>query len=309
MLYLDKRYHSLNYELRKTFNTKVIKLSIDGNFTCPNRDGKKSNKGCLFCSELGSGEFSGTGNREDSIDLQINKQIKSYEDKWPNAKYLAYFQNFTNTYDTITNLKTLYYKALNNNNISGIVIATRVDELSDNVIKLLSEINKTHFLWVEIGLQTKFNKTHKLLRTMYTKEDFLRSYKLLKANNIKTVVHLIANLPTENKKMFLESVNFVSKLKPYGIKLHMLNILKKTDLETYYKIHPFEFMSKDDYINLICDSLEILHPSISIHRITGDGAKDLLIEPKWILNKRYILNGVDKELAKRDSYQGKYYKD
>lgn len=306
MYFNDKRYHTLNYELRKIFNEKVIKLSIDGGFTCPNRDGNKGKNGCLFCSEMGSGEFSGSlNNRFDSIDNQINSQINIYKKKWPNAKYLAYFQNFTNTYASVEILEKLYYKALNNKNISGIVIATRPDSISDKTLLLLEKINKKHFMWVELGLQTSHNETHKFLNTMYTKEIFENTFNKLFKKNIKTVVHLIANLPNETSEMFLNSIKYISSLKPFGLKIHMLNILKNTDLEKYYQKNPFKLLSADEYINLICDSLEILDENISIHRITGDGPKDILIEPKWILNKRYILNGVDKELKRRNSYQGK----
>lgn len=305
MMWNDKAFHSLNYELKKVFKEKIIKLSIDGNFTCPNRDGKISTDGCIFCSESGSGDF--TSGRHLSISEQIQKQKDMLSSKWANGKYIAYFQNFTSTYDTIDSLKKKYEEALLCEDIVGIAIATRPDCIDSEILEYLSELNNKTFLWIELGLQSIHEKSSSFIRRGYELEVFETTFTALKNRDIKTVVHLISNLPTESEEDFLESVKYISKLKPWGVKIHLLHILKNTDLYNYYLNNPFNFMTADEYIAFICKSLSLLHPDIVIHRLTGDGKKEDLVAPTWPLNKRYVLNGIDKYLKENKLFQGSSY--
>ncbi|KDR95580.1 hypothetical protein SAMN02745945_01430 [Peptoclostridium litorale DSM 5388] len=305
MRWIDKRYHTLNYELKSTFGCKVFKLSIDGGFTCPNRDGKVGSSGCIFCSESGSGEFA--SNRNLDIHSQLEQQVDLLMEKWPSGKYIAYFQNFTNTYSDVTDLEKKYESAISHPGVIGLAIATRPDCIPDDVLSLLDSLNKKTYLWVELGLQTMHEDTAKVIRRGYDIEVFEKTFSKLKKLGIRTVVHLILGLPGEYRAKILQSVRYVSSLNPYGVKLHLMHVLKNTDLESYYTESPFHMLSKDEYIGLVCDSLEILNPDITVHRVTGDGSKDLLIAPLWSLDKRSVLNGIDIELKRRDSFQGKFF--
>ncbi len=302
MRWNDKRYHSLNYELRKEFNQKVAKLSLDGGFTCPNRDGTIGNKGCLFCSEEGSGEFAAP--RHLSIKRQIEQQKSFLSPKWNTGKYIAYFQNFTNTYSDIDDLRRKYTEALDCEGVVGLAIATRPDCLPTEVLDLLEELNEKTYLWIELGLQTINSETSRLIRRGYNLECFESAINELKKRNIRVVVHLIFGLPGETKEDMLKSTYYVSQKKLYGIKLHLMHILKDTDLYDYYLKAPFSLFKKEEYISTICDAIEILHPDTVIHRLTGDGAKDKLVAPRWSLNKLSVLTGIDKELKYRNTYQG-----
>ena len=303
----DKRYHTLDFELKKIFGEKSIKLSIDGNFTCPNRDGKIGEKGCIFCSKRGSGDFNSGSFK--SINDQINEQKNFMSKKWVSNSYIAYFQNFTNTYDTVENLRIKYNQALDNKDIKGIAIATRPDCIDEEIVKLLDEINSKTFLWVELGLQTIHEKSARFLRRGYELPQFVKAVRLLKEKDIKIVVHLILGIPNESNEQIMESVQYISQLRLWGIKLHMLYIIKNTDLADYYNSQPFKIMSEKEYIKLVCDSLELLSPDTVIHRVTGDGKKSDLIEPIWSLNKLKVLSDIDKELKIRESYQGKYFEE
>ncbi|MTI65878.1 MAG: TIGR01212 family radical SAM protein [Firmicutes bacterium] len=305
MRWLDKRYHSLNYELRKEFNQKVIKLSLSGGFTCPNRDGTIGNKGCLFCSEKGSGEFAAS--KELSIKEQINEQKNFLSKKWQTGKYIAYFQSYSNTYSTVKDLKYKFNEAIDSKGVVGLAVATRPDCLNEDILDLLSDLNKRTYLWIELGLQTIHEKTAKLIRRGYDLTYFSDALKKLNDRNIKVVTHLIMGLPTETKNDMLESVKYISKLNLYGVKFHLMHILKDTDLYKYYNDNPFKLFTKEEYISLIADSIELLPPEIVIHRLTGDGAKEKLIAPRWSLNKLSVLTGIDKELKIRDTYQGFRY--
>ncbi|MDR7871100.1 MAG: TIGR01212 family radical SAM protein [Tissierellaceae bacterium] len=301
----NKRYNTLNNELNKIFGGKVIKLSIDGGFSCPNRDGTKGSRGCIFCSEEGSGEFAGS--RTMSLSEQVESQKKLISKKWDSDKYIIYFQSFTNTYAPVDSLKKLYYEALELEGVVGIAIATRPDCLDDEVIELLSEINKKTFLWIELGLQTIHEKTTKFIRRGYKLETYDKAIEKLRENNIKIVTHLIIGLPYEAKEDILQSVKHVASTNTWGIKLHSLYIQKDTDLYDYYNKNPFPIMTMDEYISVVVDALELLPKSMIIHRITGDGKKDLLIEPKWSLNKLKVLTSIDKELKIRATFQGKRF--
>ncbi|MGB3368623.1 MAG: TIGR01212 family radical SAM protein [Acidaminobacteraceae bacterium] len=306
MRWNDKRYNNINYNLKEKFGSKVIKLSIDGGFTCPNRDGKVAKNGCIFCSEMGSGDFAGCKDRSGSIHDQMNHQILLLKEKWPEAKYIAYFQNFTNTYDTVDNLRIVFEQALSFDHVVGLAIATRSDCLGDDVLDLLDELNKKTYLWLEIGLQSYSDKTNNLIRRGYDNSVLEDSLKKLANLNIETVLHLIAGLPYESDEDFIKSIRYVNKLNPSGVKIHLLHILKNTELYNMYIEKPFHIYEYEEYLNLICKAIEILDPSIVIHRLTGDGPKDLLFEPRWTLDKRRTLNGITKELNIRNTYQGIY---
>jgi len=299
----DKNYHTLDFELKRIFGEKTIKLSIDGNFTCPNRDGTIGNKGCIFCSERGSGDFN--SDRTKSITQQIEEQKQIMSRKWKSNTYIAYFQSYTNTYDSVENLRKKFYEALNCEQICGLAIATRPDCINEDISELLAELSSKTFLWVELGLQTINDKTAFLIRRGYKLNQFDNCIELLKKKNIKTVVHLIMGLPGESKEQMLDTVTYISQLNVWGVKLHMLHILKNSDLAEYFNKNPFKIMSQQEYVAIICDALSLLKESIVIHRLTGDGKKSDLIEPLWTLNKLRVLSDIDKELKTRESYQGK----
>lgn len=302
-MWQDKRYHTLNYELRNTFGEKVIKLSLDGGFTCPNRDGTVGNRGCIFCGEEGSGEFAAS--RYLSIKEQINEQKKLISGKWDKGKYIAYFQNFTNTYSSYEDLKHKYYEALSQEGIVGLAIATRPDCLGEEILNLLEEINQKTYLWVELGLQTIHEKSANFIRRGYSLDVYERAIEELKKRNIKVVTHLIFGLPNESREDILESVKYVARTGTWGVKFHLLYIQKGTDLYNYYIKNPFPLMNRDEYISLVVDALELLPENIVVHRVTGDGKKELLYEPRWSLDKLRVLSGIDRELKIRDSYQGR----
>jgi len=299
----DKRYHTLNYELRKTFGQKVTKLSLDGGFTCPNRDGTLGNRGCIFCGEEGSGEFAGS--RDLSIKEQIDEQKKLLSKKWDTDKYIAYFQNFTNTYSTCEDLRNKYYEALSHEEVVGLAIATRPDCLPEEVLNLLEELNEKTYLWVELGLQTIHERSAKFIRRGYPLETYDKAVHELKKRGIRAVTHLIFGLPYESREDMIQSVKYVANTETWGVKFHLLYIQRETDLYYYYLKNPFPLLSRDEYISIVVDGLEHLPPDMVVHRVTGDGKKDLLYEPRWSLDKLRVLSGIDRELKNRNSYQGK----
>ena len=286
-------FNSIGSYLKKEFGCRVIKLSLDAGFTCPNRDGTKGLGGCIFCSADGSGDFAS----------DIPGQIQLLSKKWPTGKYIAYFQSHTNTYAPVEILKEKFNQALEYPNVIGIAIATRPDCLSKEVLELLEELNQKTFLWVELGLQTIHEETAALINRCYPLSTFDHAIANLKALDIKTVVHLILGLPKESQKMMLNSVRYVCDKNIFGIKLHLLNVLKNTKLVDLYpdNIHIPE---KYEYISLVVDALEIIPQHITIHRVTADAPRHLLIAPAWSYEKRSILNGIDKEFKLRGSYQG-----
>ena len=294
-LYGGRRYHSISTWLKREFGCKTIKLAIDGGFSCPNRDGSKGVGGCIFCSDSGSGEFAS----------DIDDQIRLLSDKWPDAGYLAYFQNHTNTYGPVSELRTKYYTVLENPKIKGLVIGTRPDCLPDDVLDLLSEINKTHFLWVELGLQTIHDETARLINRCYDLAIFDDAMERLNSQGIKTVVHLILGLPGESRRMTLDSVRYVaSKDDLFGMKLHLLNVVKGSQMEYLYPDYQ-PFGSIEEYVSLAVDCLELIPPQVTIHRLTGDAPRPILISPPWSFNKRTILNGINDRLNLLDTWQGK----
>lgn len=302
---LQPRFRSIGQVLKDTFGEKIVKLSIDGGFTCPNRDGTKGYGGCTFCSATGSGEF--TSGRNLGIIDQMKKQVEFLSPKWSQAKYIAYFQNFTNTYDDPKALKQKYDESLSFPNTVGLAIATRPDCLGRDVLDLLSSYQNHTYLWVELGIQTIHEKTADAFHRGYTFSEMEQSLDALITCGIRTVAHTMANLPGETREDFLETVRYLASKNVWGIKMHMTNILKNTQLAREYAKTPFPMMSRDEYISLVCDAMELLSSETVIHRLTGDGSKADLIAPLWICDKRAVLNGIQKEMRRRDSYQGKHH--
>lgn len=306
-MWFDKRYNNLNCELRKKFGKKVMKLSFDGGFTCPNRDGVVGDRGCIFCGEEGSGEFA--GNKKLSLEEQAREQKELLSKKWDTDIYIGYFQNFTNTYKPVDELRKLYNEALEIEGVVGLAIATRPDCLYDDIIDLLEELSKKTFLWIELGLQSIHKKTERFIRRGYDLGVYEDRVKKLKEKNIKVVTHLIFGLPDETREDMLETVKYISKTKTWGVKIHSLYIQKGTDIYDYYIKNPFYIMTREEYIDLISDSIELLPKNMVIHRLTGDGVRDLVLEPKWSFDKLKVLTGVDQELKRRNVLQGDNYKE
>ena len=301
-MYLNhKTYYTLNQALKEEFGEKIIKLSIDGGFTCPNRDGTIAKRGCLFCSEKGSGDFTSCA---DSITEQMEQQISLLSNKWNNAKYIAYFQSFTNTYADVKALKKKYDEALAFPNVVGLAIATRPDCLSEEVLDLLESYSKQTFLWIELGLQTIHEKSAVLLRRGYPLSTFDDAIKNLHERNIRTVVHMILNIPNETQQQMRETAVYLSKKKIWGLKIHMLYISSDSDLGKLYQQNTFPVFSREEYIDSVVDILCRISPNIVIHRLTGDGDKATLLAPHWIRDKRSVLNGIDKKMRSEKLLQG-----
>ena len=303
----NKRYHTLDYYYKNRFNEKVFKVSLNAGFTCPNIDGTVGTGGCIYCSKTGSGEFA--GNVKDSLEKQFKDIRDMMLKKWPKAKYIGYFQARTNTYAPVERLKELYETILSQDNVIGLNIATRPDSITDECLDYLEELNKKTYLTIELGLQTTNEKTSILINRCHTLECFEDMVKKLRERNIDVVVHIINGLPYETKEDMLNTVKYLNKLDIQGIKIHMLSIIKDTPLYNLYKQKPFQVLSKDEYIDIVIDQLELLRPEIVIHRITGDPKLDELVEPNWLVKKFCVLNDIDKEMVKRDTYQGKKLND
>ena len=298
----EKRYNSLNYFLREKFGEKVYKVSLDGGFTCPNRDGTLSKKGCIFCSESGSGEFAGS--RKKSITDQIEEQLELISKKFPSGNVIAYFQNFTNTYGNLEYLRKIYEEALSHPRVVGLAIATRPDCIDDKILDLLEELNNKTFLWIELGLQTADEKTAKRINRGWKLQVFDDVTDKLNNKDIKVVAHIILGLPDENHETMLASIRHIVLEKVWGVKFHLLHIIKDTNLEKLYRETGFHILTKEEYIDLIAKGIEILDKDMVIHRLTGDGRRETLIEPRWSLDKRNVLNSIEKHLKKNDISQG-----
>ncbi len=292
----NKRYHTLNYYNKNKYGCKVFKVSLNAGFSCPN---KRNGTGCIYCYN-GSGE-------NDGMDLisQFNKVRDNTLKKWPNAKYIGYFQAGTNTYADVDTLKSKYEPILKLDNVIGLNIATRCDALDKDILDYLEDLNNRTDLIVELGLQTIHESTSKLINRGHTLEQFENVVLELRKRNIDVVVHIINGLPFETKEMMLDTVRYLNKLDIQGIKIHMLFILKDTPILNLYNTTHFHVLSKEEYIDIVIDQLELLRPEIVIHRITGDPIRELLVEPSWLLRKFSVLDDIDKEMVRRDSYQGK----
>lgn len=296
----NKRYHTLNYYYKTKYNSKVFKVSLNTGLSCPN---KINGKGCIFCSDKGSGDFA--GNSSDNIITQFNEVKTMMLKKWPKAKYIGYFQANTNTFAPVEKLKEFYEPILKEKDVVGLNIATRSDAISNDCLEYLIDLNKRTDLTIELGLQSIHDNTLKYINRGHTLKNFTECVKKLKENNIKVVVHIINGLPHETKEMMLETVKYLNDLNIDGIKIHMLHILKNTELENRYHQENFHILTKEEYIDIVIEQLEHLNENIVIHRITGDPKLDDLVEPKWLLKKFCVLNDIDKEMVKKDTYQGK----
>ena len=298
----NKRYHTLDYEYKKKYHGKVFKVSLNAGFSCPNIDGTVGVGGCLYCSKSGSGEFA--GNKEDDIKKQFEEVKNNMLKKWPNAKYIGYFQARTNTYAPVEELKKVYEPILEEENLVGINIATRPDAITEDCLDYLEELNKRTNLTIELGLQTMKEETSILINRCHTLECFEEMVTKLRKRKIDVIVHIINGLPYETKEDMINTVKYLNRLDIQGIKIHMLSILKDTPMEKLWKKEKFKVLTKEEYIDIVVDQLEYLRPEIVIHRITGDPKKEELIEPKWLVKKFCVLNDIDKEMVRRNTYQG-----
>lgn len=297
------RYYTLDYYYKQKYNSKVFKVALNGNFTCPNRDGTISKNGCIFCSEKGSGDFA--GDKELTLPEQWNEIISMMLKKWKNAKYIPYFQANTNTYGPLTKIKKLFDEAITlDKDIVAIDIATRPDSISDETLSYLSELNKKIPVIIELGLQTIHNNTLKLLNTGYKYEQLVNCVKRLRKENIEVVVHIINGLPFETKEMMIETVKKLNKLDIQGIKIHSLFVLKNTVLAQMYNNNEFKMLTLEEYVDIVAEQLAFLRDDIVVHRINGDAPRDLLIAPLWSLKKLVVMNEIDKEMKRNNYYQG-----
>ena len=299
----NKRYHTLDYYYKNRFHEKIFKVSLNAGFSCPNMDGTVGYGGCIYCSKSGSGEFA--GNKEDHIVKQFNEIKQMMLNKWPKAKYIGYFQARTNTYAPVEELKKVYEPILKQKDVVGLNIATRPDAITEECLNYLEDLNKRTYLTVELGLQTIKEETSKLINRCHTLECFQDMVKKLRERKIDVVVHIINGLPYETKEDMVNTVKYLNQLDIQGIKIHMLSIIKDTPLEKMYQKEKFHVLTKEEYIDIVIAQLEHLRPEIVIHRITGDPDPKELIEPTWLIKKFCVLNDIDKEMVKRDSYQGK----
>ena len=293
----NKRYHTFNYFLKTKFNKKVFKVALDAGFTCPN----KKTGGCIFCSE---GSKSNITDNKKTILEQFEEVKNIMLKKWPDSYYIPYLQANTNTYESVDKLKEIYEPLLKLDNIVGLAIATRPDCISDEVLEYLKDINKRTFLMVELGLQTSNDKTLKFINRGHDVKCFDEMVKKLKNNNIFVVAHIINGLPYETKEDMIYTVKHVNNLNIDAIKIHMLHVVKNTQLEKIYEKEPFHMLTKEKYIDIVCDQLEYLDEKIVIERITGDPIIEDLITPTWLTKKFILLNDIDKEMKRRDIYQG-----
>jgi len=297
------RYNRLNKYLKNKFGERTLKICIDGGFTCPNRDGKISTHGCIFCSEKGSGEHI----KKTDISLQIKNYFESYKAERAN-KFIAYFQNFTNTYDSLKNLKEKYDSALIDNRIVALAIATRPDCINEEICKLIASYKERVDVWVELGLQTSNDNTGILINRGYLSKSFTDAVKLLNKYNIEIVAHIMIGLPNENFEDIKNTINFINNHNIQGLKIHSTYIVENTILAEMYKNNVYTPITLESYISTASYILTHINPNIVIHKISGDAPKDLLLAPSWNSHKKWILNGINKFLEENDLWQGKYYK-
>ena len=300
----NKRYHTLNYYYKNKYKSKVFKVSLNANFSCPNIDGTKGFGGCTYC-------LNGSGEKIETEDLvkQFNKVKEVMLKKWPNSKYIGYFQANTNTYAPLSELKEKYELILKQDGVIGLNIATRPDSITPEVYDYLEELNKRTDLVIELGLQTINEKIAKYINRGSTLKEFEDCLNELNKRNIDVVVHIINGLPFETKEDMINTVKYLSHKKILGIKIHMLHILKDTTMFKQYLKDNFHILTKEEYVDIVCDQLEYLKDTIVINRITGDPIKEELVEPEWLVKKFGVLNEIDKEMVRRDSYQGIKYEE
>lgn len=294
----NKRYHTLNYFYRKKFNNKVFKVPLDAHMSCPN---KINNAGCIYCSDNSKSNII---NSNESIKEQFLNNVKILEKKWPDSYYIPYFQAGSNTFDTLDNLKKLYESLLDYDKVVGLSIATRPDCLSNELIDYLGKLNQKTFLTIELGLQSSNEKTLDFIKRGHDVKCFIQAVNKLHEKGIFVVAHIINGLPYETEVNMLNTVKLLNEINIDGIKIHMLFVSKNTELEKIYETEKFHVLTKEEYIDIVIKQLEILKEEIVIERITGDPIKEELITPNWLLKKFCVLNDIDKEMVKRDTYQG-----
>lgn len=302
----NKRYHTWNYYLRQKFGCKVFKVSINAGFTCPNIDGKIGYGGCTYCSKEGSGDFA--GNPKDDLVKQFDDICEMMSKKWKDAKYIGYFQAFTNTYAPVEVLREKFETILEQDGVVGLSISTRPDCIPDDVLEYLADLNKRTNLWVELGLQSVHESTSKIINRGHDFKVFEDCVNRLREHDIDVVVHIIDGLPGETHEMMMETARTISKMDIQGVKIHLLHVIKGTPMANMLEKGNMRLLEKDEYVNIVCDQLEILPQEMVIHRLTGDGKKEDLVGPLWSLKKWEVLNAIDDELKRRNSWQGKYYK-
>ena len=298
----NKRYHTFNYYLKNKYHHKVAKVSLNANFTCPNRDGTKGIGGCIFCSSSGSGDFA--GNVKDSLEKQFDDVSAVLQKKWPGCKYIAYFQANSNTYGPVEKLRDCIEPFINKKDVVAISIATRPDCLEDDILKYLDSVNKRCDLWVELGLQTIHDKTAKLINRGHSYLEFIDGLNKLRQLNINVCVHIINGLPFETHEMMLTTAKEIGKLDIQALKIHMLYVIKNTKLNQMYQNNQFTMLTRDEYIDLVTEQLSYLPENIVIERLTGDGTVDDLVAPDWSIKKVTILNDIDKLMVKKNYVQG-----
>ena len=301
----EKRYNRFADYLKKKYNKKIIKISLNAGFTCPNIDGTKAYGGCIYCSNKGSGDFAGVPS--DDLVTQFNDIKAKMSKKWKNGLYLPYFQAYSNTYAPLKVLKEKYEAVLYLDNVIGIDIATRPDCLEDDLVDYLAELSKNKEVWVELGLQSIYDKTAKIINRGHDFNEFLIGLKKLRDKNINVCVHIINGLPYETYDMMINTLKKLNELDIQAVKIHLLHVLKDTPLANMYKKGKFKVMEKMDYVNLVVDQLELLNPDILVQRVTGDGGRDELIAPLWSLKKFELLNEIDWEFLRRKSRQGSLF--
>ncbi len=298
-----ERYRHLNEYYKEKFGERTLKICVDGGFTCPNRDGTKGYGGCIYCSEKGSGELI---NNVQGITEQIKYYFTTYRAERAN-KFIVYFQNFTNTYDTIENLKVKYDAALIDDRIIGISIGTRPDCINEEIAKLLKTYTKKYYVCVELGLQTANDKIGEIINRRYTSNDFTKAVEILNKYDIDVITHIMVGLPEETHKDVMDTVDFINKHKVQGVKIHSTYVVENTKLAQMYKNGEYKALDIDDYIETLIDIMTHLRPDIIIHRISGDSPKDILVAPNWNKHKMWILHGFEKRFRARDLWQGKFY--
>lgn len=310
-LWLDKPYYSLNAYCKHTFGQKCYKIALNAGMTCPNRDGTIDSRGCIFCSAGGSGDFAVPIGSHVHLDLQ--KGMEQLSGKNTGQKRIAYFQAYTNTYAPVPYLETVYRQALSCPDVIGLSIATRPDCLQPEILRLLVQLKQEYqkFIWVELGLQTIHEETAVFIRRGYPLSVFTQAVENLSAAGLETIVHVILGLPKETREQMYETVSFLNTLPIFGVKLQLLHVLAGTDLGVLYKSsrEAVPVLSMEEYIRILIHCLELLSPEIVIHRVTGDGPKDLTLAPKWSLNKRMVLNTLLKTMREQNTYQGRLYHD
>lgn len=302
----NKRYHSWNYALRQQFGEKIFKVPIDGGFDCPNRDGTVAHGGCTFCSVSGSGDMIVAP--EDPLPIQFQKEIDMMHQKWPGvAQYIVYFQNFTNTHAPLAVIKERFEQVVNLPGVVGLSIGTRPDCLPDDVVEYLASLNEHLYLWVELGLQTTYEKTSDLINRAHSYQTYLDGVAKLRKHNIRVCTHLINGLPGETYEMMMENVKrTILDSDIQGIKLHLLHLMRNTRMLRDYHEGRLRLLGFKEYVDIICDQLELIPQDIIIHRLTGDAPFDSIVGPMWSLKKWEVLNAIDQEMLRRDSYQGKF---